>query len=314
MKVLTTKVARAVYRLSFGPNGQKLIAGGSGGFDIWDLATGRHAHAPSPDVTNYITACECDPLGRWFYVSDSTRGGRMISWVDHGEKRLPGPGGHRHIQGLAVSADGARLIMSRLDLRQFECWAVAEEPFSPLWGCRDGRPVDPLVPPAVRTPGPVFRTVALSRDGQLAAAVESRPDEPTWVVALRDGDSGALIRELGPVGEVVGYRLTFAPDGWTLFGSDEKEVTVWDTASGSQVGQFRPGRAKLHGLVVHPSGQFLVTASADGTARTWTLADLRETRALKWTVGKLSSVAISPDGTLAAAGGEKGQVVLWDLD
>jgi len=56
------------------------------------------------------------------------------------------------------------------------------------------------------------------------------------------------------------------------------------------------------------------TAGADQTARTWDLADLRQTRALKWTVGKLSSVAISPDSTLAAAGGEKGQVILWDID
>ena len=89
---------------------------------------------------------------------------------------------------------------------------------------------------------------------------------------------------------------------------------MWDTAMASRVGRFRPGRAKLHGLAIDPSGAFLVTAGADRTARTWDLTNLRQTRALEWSVGKLSSVAISPDGTLAAAGGEKGQVVLWDLD
>jgi WD40 repeat protein len=156
--------------------------------------------------------------------------------------------------------------------------------------------------------------VALTRDGRLAAAVEVREGGPDPFVALRDGGFGELLRDLGPAGDFMSYRLTFSPDGKTLIGYGEKEVTLWDTGTGSQVGQLSPGRAKLHGLAVHPSGRFLVTASADQTARTWDLATLRQSQALKWPVGKLSSVALSPDGTLAAAGGEKGQVVLWDID
>jgi WD40 repeat protein len=313
VKILKNKVARAVSRLAFGPDGRKLVTGGSGGFDIWDLTTGRHTHIPSPDVTNYIRACECDPLGRWFYVSDSTRGGRVIPWSGRDERNLPGPRGH-HVHGLAVSADGSRLLLSRLNPCQLECWATEKDPFAPVWGRRNGRPVDPLETPAPQAPDWVFRAVALSRDWRLAAAVGVRTDNPAPAVTLWDGGSGALIRNLGPAGNFMIYRLTFTPDGKTLFGYDEKEIAVWDTASGSQAGRFSPGRAKLHGLAIHPSGQFFVTAGADRTARTWNLSDLRETKALKWTIGKLSSVALSPDGTLAAAGGEKGQVVLWDID
>jgi hypothetical protein len=42
---------------------------------------------------------------------------------------------------------------------------------------------------------------------------------------------------------------------------------------------------------------------------TWKLA-----RAFDWGVGRLRSVAFSPDGMLGAAGGVKGEVVVRDVD
>jgi hypothetical protein len=58
----------------------------------------------------------------------------------------------------------------------------------------------------------------------------------------------------------------------------------------------------------------LVTASGDGQARYWDAADLSLIRGLKWGVGKLHAVAVSQDGAVAAAGGDKGQVVVGDVD
>ena len=34
----------------------------------------------------------------------------------------------------------------------------------------------------------------------------------------------------------------------------------------------------------------------------------------EWTVGKLRSVAVGGDGAVAAAGGNDGDIVVWDLD
>jgi hypothetical protein len=36
--------------------------------------------------------------------------------------------------------------------------------------------------------------------------------------------------------------------------------------------------------------------------------------AFDWDMGRLRSVAFSPDGMLAAAGNDKGKIVVWDVD
>ena len=55
-------------------------------------------------------------------------------------------------------------------------------------------------------------------------------------------------------------------------------------------------------------------ARTSGTVTLWDAERREILRTLDWKAGKLVSVAFSPDGTLAAAGTEAGQVVVWDAD
>jgi WD40 repeat protein len=67
-------------------------------------------------------------------------------------------------------------------------------------------------------------------------------------------------------------------------------------------------------VAFHPSNRFLAATSNDATVKfydtqTWELA-----KTYTWDIGRMRSIAFSPDGTLAAAGSDKGKVVVWDVD
>jgi WD40 repeat protein len=62
-----------------------------------------------------------------------------------------------------------------------------------------------------------------------------------------------------------------------------------------------------------PDGRTLLTAASDGTARLWDANTGASVGAFDFGIGKIYAAAFAPDG-LTAAGGDKGQVVIWDVD
>jgi WD40 repeat protein len=73
-------------------------------------------------------------------------------------------------------------------------------------------------------------------------------------------------------------------------------------------------RKHFTSLAYHPSGNFLFATSNDATVHVFDTTTWQRVRRFTWKLGRLRSVAVSPDGTLAAAGGDKGEVVVWDVD
>jgi WD40 repeat protein len=312
---LQATTRRIAAGLSFGPDG-RLLASSSGGVDVWDLATGGHTFLPCLPSSG-LFACVCDPLGRWFYLSEPGNGCRVLDFTGAVRQPLPGDPADRHVVSLALAADGSRVLVSRGGgtTNRLECWAVDGGVLVPGWAVRDGQPVDPRGP---FTPhqGWFSRAVAFSPDGRTVATTESRSSfwiKPTG--ALREAASGELRKTLALLGDCLRTHMIFTPDGATLLAWGEGLIEFWDVATGRRAGTLRhPGRAHFHGLAIHPSGQFFLTAGGDSRARYWDLASRQTIQSFKWPVGKLHSLALSPDGTLAAAGSDKGQIVVWDVD
>jgi WD40 repeat protein len=74
-------------------------------------------------------------------------------------------------------------------------------------------------------------------------------------------------------------------------------------------------RAPIHSFAFHPAAKFLAVIRGGPTlVKMYTVEGLKQTATFNWKVGPLNEVVFSPDGTLAAAGGRDGRIVVWDVD
>lgn len=137
--------------------------------------------------------------------------------------------------------------------------------------------------------------------------------EAHWVV--RDTATGTATRSTPPLGRRP-VQAAVSSDGRWVAGVHTKHLVAWraDDPGAPPVERKNDGRLHFTGLAFHPSGAYLATTSTDTTVRVYDTATWEVVRTYAWDVGRLRCVAFSPDGLLAAAGGEKGQIVVWDVD
>ena len=74
------------------------------------------------------------------------------------------------------------------------------------------------------------------------------------------------------------------------------------------------GPKHFTGIAFHPSGRYLAATSNDATVKLYDTATWTVARTFAWDIGRLRSVAFSPDGTRAAVGSDTGKVLVWDVD
>lgn len=91
-------------------------------------------------------------------------------------------------------------------------------------------------------------------------------------------------------------------------------VLVWSLAhENAPPAQLRGHTGMVRAVGFLPSGG-LLTAGMDGVVRVWDATTGAELRSHDWGIGKVQTATVSADGTLCAAGGDDGRVVVWDTE
>ncbi|WP_439632173.1 WD40 repeat domain-containing protein [Gemmata sp.] len=106
-----------------------------------------------------------------------------------------------------------------------------------------------------------------------------------------------------------------APDGSRVVVAVLKSLYVFSADDLEQERHIKnDGRKHFTGIAFHPSGRYLAATSNDQTVKLYDTESWQVAKTYTWDVGRMRSVAFSPDGTLAAAGSDTGKVVVWDVD
>jgi WD40 repeat protein len=109
--------------------------------------------------------------------------------------------------------------------------------------------------------------------------------------------------------------IAVAPDGKRLVAAIQLSLYVFSTDNLKEQRQTRKdGRKHFTAVAFHPSGKYLAATSNDTTVLLYDTTTWEVVRTFSWDIGRMRSIAFSPDGTLAAAGSDKGKVVVWDVD
>ncbi len=165
-------------------------------------------------------------------------------------------------------------------------------------------------------------SLTLSPDGRLLAMLARSALGDRWSsnprrVEVRDAATAAVLGT-GIYPYNIAEPLLFSPDGRQLVGFNDMTLLVWPVPENGSLGSpllvRNDSRKHFTALAYHPSDRFLYATSNDETVHVFDTTTWDRVRRFTWQLGNLKAVTLSPDGTLAAAGGDHGDVIIWDVD
>lgn len=284
-----------VQALAFTPDSRLLISGSADQtIRVWDLTSGEsRKHTPH---TKWVSGVAIAPDGKEF-CSVGHDGRVYTSSLAYNRKPHLREEDQGTLSAVEYSRDGRFLawagytgVVVLWERRRRTAWWDLEEP-ERRW----------------------LFSLAFAPDSRWVLAGGEFPGLARW--DLKDGSPGKPLKD----GKASGGRaICFAPDGKRVFAALDKSVCVWEWPGGKRLGTVAHPDV-VSGVAITPDGRKLVTTCWDGQVRQFDLElngamPAGPAKCYSWEIGQLFAVAVSPDGMLAAAGGDTGaRLAVWDL-
>jgi WD40 repeat protein len=296
----------AVRDLAFSPDGTAIAAGFEfDGVYLWNL------EAASPAPVRLVTEGGFEPGGLHFSADSRSLAWQSISGRREYDRDTREYTDHsfavtRVTHGAAQSANGSRAVSSHgLPDHYLIGWRFAEGGWVPTW--------------RLSTADLAIESLTLSADGRMFAMISRSALGPQWAanprrIEVRDAATHSL---LGTGDYPYNYRdpLLFSPDNRRLVGFNGMTLLVWPVPELGEPRLVRNDtRKQFTAMAFHASGRYLFATSNDTTVHVFDAATWERAARFTWKIGQLKAVAVSADGTLAAAGGDRGDIVIWDVD
>jgi len=206
-----------------------------------------------------------------------------------------------YVKCLRFSPDGGRI-------------ALRDEYAPRIIDAADGRTLQTM------TKAPV-KMLVFSPDGRLLAGAGHRVGR-RYTVAVWDAATGRMYLEL----KHSSSTAAFSPDG-RVIATAGKDIRLWETATGKLLATFDGDEHQVASLAFSPDGNLLASAGGDSSILLWDVGDIvRDAKPPRRQIdrgrfapgtttalwqrkiehpGRISAVAISPDGKTLATGCEK---------
>jgi WD40 repeat protein len=284
--------------LAFSPDGRFLVAPRRDGVQVWLDPT---AGGPPKTVL---------PSYGWPLVRFTPDGKELIVGGDYGLE----------IYDIAAwQASGTRPEMTYCSIFSFDLTPdgqllVATRELQDLLYCRSMGELESDVW-ITSTEHEVWSRPLFLADGERFVTFERTYHTDLPVFVTYDTRSGEVVYEVFAAGRLF-CDPVLSPDRRLLASRDGIWAAVFrpEDMAAEPVVIRNDNRQHFTGLAFHPSGSFLAATSNDATVKLYDTSTWKVAQVYDWDIGRLRSVAFSPDGMLAAAGGDRGKIVVWDVD